>query len=101
MATYAELKSLFGHGPLIEKIEVAVCDKARAIMVEATPSPSRLAWASGAFANSQAEAARLVKYVLLANKVATLATILTVATQTSGDATIQANVDTAIDKFCP
>lgn len=94
MATYAELKSVFGYGPLIDKIEVAICDKARAIIAEATPSAARLAWAAGAFANSQAEAAKLVKYVLVANKAATLAAILGAM-----EPAVQSNVDAAIDKL--
>lgn len=96
MATYLELKSLFGEGPLVNKLEVAVCDKSRSILAEDTPSADRLAWASSALANSQTEAANLLKYVLVANKGLTLAQI-----QAATDAAIQTNVDTAVNKLHP
>lgn len=99
MATLAELKSLFGEGPLKDVVEVAICVKAVAIIAEATPSAARLAWAQGVFANSETEAKNLLKYVLAANDDKTVAQIWSAA---GGDAAaFQANVSTAIDKLYP
>jgi hypothetical protein len=96
MATYLELKSLFGNGPLRDKMEVALCDKARAILAEATPNAGRLAWVETVLSNTAAEAERVLKYVLAANKGLTTTQIMAAI-----DATLQTQVDTAIDKLHP
>jgi hypothetical protein len=45
MATYTELRALFGNDALRNRVEVALCLKVHAILQEATPSVERLAWA--------------------------------------------------------
>lgn len=97
MATYAELRGLFGHNELKNKVEVACIVAAEAIRGEGsgvTNHTNRLLWAKAAFANPKAPAVQMVMALLAANKDATTATI-TEAT----DAAIQTKVDAAIDLF--
>ena len=96
MATYAELKSLQGTGPLSDLVEVAVWVKATGIIGEASPSAGRLAWAESALVSSAVEASKLVPYLLAANKALTAGQILSAA-----DATVQAAVDAAVNKLHP
>ena len=96
MATYNELRLLFGESSLLFRVEVAVCIKAQAIFQEASPSAARLAWAESAFENTNAEAQKFLKYALAANKALTAAQILAAA-----DSALQSAVDAAIDKLYP
>jgi len=96
-ATYEELADLFANNQgLRAKVVVAATVKAEAIFAEATPSAARLQWAQDVLANPESVGNQLLSYVLAANKGATVA-VITGAT----DASIQANVDTAIDKMVP
>jgi len=94
MATYMELRSLIGLGTLHDKMEVAVCLKAYAILQEPTPSAARMAWAKQALQNPKAEADYLLTYALCANAGATVAQI-----QAASDASLQGNVDAAVNKL--
>lgn len=96
MATYAELKSLQGTGPLSDLVEVAVWVKAAAIIEEASPSAERLAWAESVLASSAAESAKLVPYLLAAKRDLTSGQILA-----ASDAAVQAAVDAAVNKLHP
>ena len=96
MATYMELRSLFGLGTLHDRVEVAVCLKAYAILQEATPSVGRLAWAKQALQGPGVEADYLLTYALCANSAATMAQI-----QSATDAALLANVVSAVDKLSP
>jgi len=98
MATYAELRALFGEGALANATEVAVVVKAQAIFSEATPSAARLAWAESALANTRSEAEKFLKYVLAANKALTVAQIRAAVTADPPTA-FQAQVDAAINKL--
>ena len=94
MATYVELRTLFGTGPLHDRMEVAVCLKAYAILQEATPSVARRDWAKQALQNPRAEADYLLTYALCANAALTVAQI-----QAATDAALLSNVGTAVDKL--
>lgn len=96
MATYNELRSLFGDGDLQNKVEVAVCVKAAAIIGEESPTAVRLAWVDTALTNTASQAVKILKYLLAANKDAELSVI-----QKVGEAAIQAKVDAIIDKLHP
>jgi len=96
MATYMELRSLFGVGTLHDKMEVAVCLKAYAVLQEATPSVARVAWAKETLQNPKAEADYLLTYALCANAALTVAQI-----QAATDAALLVNVAAAVDKLYP
>ena len=97
MATYTELRSLFGHGDLRNKIEVACIVAAEAIRtepIETVNHANRILWAKSAFANPGGIRDQMLMALLAANKDADVSTI-TVAT----DAVIQTKVDAAVDIF--
>lgn len=92
MATYLELHALRSNSDLIEKITVAVGKKAQGLLDGVGATSKQVAWANEAIANPKAKADALINYVLAKNSAATPAQI-TGAT----DATIQSNVDAAVD----
>lgn len=97
MATYAELRGLFGHNELKNKVEVACIVAAETIRGEdpgVANHTNRLLWAKAAFASPRNVAGQMVKALLAANKDAAT-TAITGAT----DAAIQTKVDAAIDLF--
>ena len=97
MATYDELRTLFGDDPLRNKIEVAVIVAAEAIRGEDANTPNhdnRLVWAKQAFDNPQGAATKMLMALLAANKDATVAQI-----QSATDEAIQTKVDAAVDVF--
>ena len=96
MATYNELRSLFGEGSLRNRVEVALCMKVHAILQEATPSAERLAWARTTLSNSYGEADSLLKYALAANAALTTAQLLG-----ASDAALLTAVGAAVDKLYP
>lgn len=96
MATYTELRSLIGDGTLHDKMEVAVCLKAYAVLQEATPSVARMAWAKQALQNPKVEADYLLTYALCANSALIISQI-----QATTDVVLQTNVDTAVNKLYP
>ena len=96
MATYMELRNLFGNDSLRNRVEVALCMKVHAILQEATPSGERLAWARGVLSNSYSEANSLLKYALAANAGLTLAQLLE-----ASDEALLAAVGAAVDKLYP
>ena len=100
MATYTELRALFGEGALVNATEVAVVVKAHAIFAEPAPSEARLAWADSVLANTRPEGAKLLKYALAANKGLSPAEIRSAVTADPPTA-FQATVDTAVDKLYP
>ena len=94
MATYNELRGLFTDSSLKNRIGVAVCIKAHAILQEATPVASRLAWAKAALIATDPEADYLLKYALAANAGLTYQQIIS-----ASDAALLVNVSTAVDKL--
>lgn len=94
MATYTELADLESNGTLRNKIRTAVLIKAQTLIDLASPTAAQLAWASDAIANVEAQTTKLFRYVLAASSSATAAQI-----QNATDATIQTNVNAAVDKL--
>lgn len=97
MATYMELRLLFGDGELLNRIEVACIVAAETIRVEdgdTTNHSSRLGWAEAAFTNPNAIRERMLKALLAANKDQDVATIRAVT-----DVALQSLVDGTIDLF--
>lgn len=97
MATYDELRTIKeqpGWGELVEKIRVAVGIKAGSILDEPTPSDNAKVFAQRALASpaTAADQGGIITYVISANNTATINQILNAL-----DATIQSNVDTAIE----
>ena len=91
MASYEELRALVSYAPLRHKIEVAVADVAVDIYGEATPVQSRKDWATVALDDPPSVARRLVHYVLIENKLLSVATL-----ESATDATIKSNVTDAV-----
>jgi len=95
MATYTELFD-FKADPdgtaFRNKVSVAVTKKAQALIDGATPTAAEIAWADAAIKAPLSKSNELVNYVLAANSTASIA-VITAAT----DATIQTNVDAAVD----
>lgn len=97
MATYSELRSLFGHDDLRNKIEVAVIVAAEAIRNEdggTANHANRLLWAKAAFVSPRSVAERMLMCLLAANKTQAVGTITG-----ASDATVQTAVDAAVNIF--
>lgn len=97
MATYDELRALFSHNVLRNRIEVACIVAAEAIRTEeagTTNHANRLLWAKQAFEQPRPVSERMLMALLAANRDADVAAI-TGAT----DVQIQAQVDAAVDLF--
>ena len=102
MATYTELTDLFGDGDLQKKVKFAVVEAARIVLKsEDTGTPfdqtagahdDRLVWAARALSSTSRTAEDVWKFVLAENKGASVAQI-----QGADDATIQTNVNGAVD----
>ena len=93
MATYTELRGVFGDGALISKVEVAVTIAANAVLSEVTPVSGRRAWAEAAMLNTGSEAMLMWKYMIAANAAVPVGSITG-----ASDATILAAVNASVDK---
>jgi hypothetical protein len=97
MATYLELRSLYGHGDLLNRIEVACIVSAETIRTEAdsvTNHANRLKWAKATYGSSRAAAEKMLMSLLAANKALTSAQLISVT-----DAALQTAVDSAVNIF--
>lgn len=97
MATYSELRALFNHRDLQNKVQVACIIAAEAIRGESDQTANhanRLTWAKATFANPDAMAERILMSILAAYKTSTTATILG-----ASDSAIQTAVDAAVNLF--
>ncbi len=97
MATYLELYSARNDSNLQDKVMVAITVAAEAIRVDVSPPANqtqREAWASAALANPESKLNEMMWALIAANKDATLNNILE-----ASDASIQTNVDDAVDLF--
>lgn len=90
MATYLELHALRSDSNLVDRVTVAVTIAAHDL-INASPTASQKAWASGALANPRRVAEDLMGYLLAANAPATVENI-----QVATDAAIQTNVNAAV-----
>lgn len=94
MATYTELFDLRSDSNLRNRVAVAACIKAQALLALASPTVKQVAWAVAAIGDPIGVADDLLNYVLAANKAATVAQIQAVT-----DANLQTAVDAAADKI--
>jgi hypothetical protein len=95
MATYEELAGYrtSPDGDLLRnKVAVAVAIKAQGLIDGGTPTAAEIAWADDAIKNPGNKAKEIFNYVVAKNNTATL-TQITTAT----DATLQTNVNDAVD----
>lgn len=92
MASYTELFDFNSNSAFRNRVAVAVTVKAQALIVAASPTAAQVAWANTALANPGAKAELLMRYVLAANKSASVAQI-----QAATDDTLQTHVNTAAD----
>ena len=97
MATYIEIRGLFGNSELRLLAEVACIVSAETIRLE-DPSTdnhaNRLLWAKAAFRNPRQIRDQMLMALLASNKDATVANILAVT-----DEAMQTLVDAAVDVF--
>ena len=97
MATYTELRGIFDHGELRNRIEVACVVAATAIRSEdagTTNHANRLVWARHVFSEPSMMSKRMHMALLGTNAGATVATITGVT-----DANLQTLVNAAVDTF--
>lgn len=97
MATYVELRQLFSHSELKNRIEVACIVAAESIRTEdgaVTNHANRLIWAKATFANPNSKRDEMLMGLLAANKDSTVEEITAVT-----DAALQTLVNAAVDVF--
>ena len=97
MATYLELRSLFGNGDLKNRIEVACIIAAEAIRTEAVETDNhanRLIWARQVFVSPRAVSERMLMALLAANEGVAVGSITG-----ASDAVLQARIDATVDMF--
>lgn len=97
MATYLELRQLYGHGDLLNRIEVACIVAAETIRTEAdsvTNHANRLKWAKAAYSAPRPAAEKMLMSLLAANKALTTVQLIGVT-----DAALQTAVDGAVNIF--
>lgn len=97
MATYVELRQLFGNGDLLNRIEVACIVAAEAIRVEDAGVPNhanRLLWAKATFQTPRPVAERMLMSLLAANKALTVQQLAGVT-----DEALQTAVGSAVNLF--
>ena len=91
MATYLEVRDLFNDSDLTNRVAVAVLVSVKD-KLEVTPTAAEKSYAAKVFASPQAEAKKILKYVLAVDNGSTVAQI-----QGASDAALQTNVDAVID----
>lgn len=97
MATYTELRQLFGDGDLKNRVEVACIVAAETIRTEGAEvdnHANRLVWARQAFNSPGAARDGMLKALLAVNKAVSVEAIQAVT-----DAALQTLVDAAVDIF--
>jgi uncharacterized membrane protein len=97
MATYIELRQLFGNGDLLNRIEVACIVAAETIQTEDAATvnhANRVLWAASVFSQSRPWAEKMLMALLAANRAATVQDI-TGAT----DETLQTLVNNTVNLF--
>ena len=97
MATYTELRQLYGNGDLINRIEVACIVAAEKIRTEdggTANHANRLVWAKATFGFTRRAAELMLMALLAANRALTTAQITGVS-----DEGLQTAVDSAVNMF--
>ena len=97
MATYTELRQLYAHGDLLNRIEVACIVAAEKIRTEDAGTANhvnRLLWAKATFGGSRRVAELMLMSLLAANRALTSAQLVGVS-----DEGLQTAVDGAVNIF--
>ena len=97
MATYIELRQLYSHSGLTNRIEVAVIVAAEKIRTEAFDVPNhanRLTWAKNTFSSTQRVADQMLMALLAAHRASTVQQLIDVT-----DEALQTAVDAAVNIF--
>ena len=97
MATYLELRALFGYNDLKNKVEVACIVAAETIRAEDAGTANhanRVLWAQQAFASPAGVGKKMLMALLAGNKATAVGTITG-----ASDSAIQTKVDAAVDLF--
>jgi len=97
MATYLEIRDLFAHADLHNKIEVACLVAANTISAEDAGTIShaeRVAWAKEALSSPSSTADKMLMAVLAVNNAVSTSGILS-----ADDATLQTAVDNSVNLF--
>ena len=94
MATYTELRTLFDNDNLRQRIGVALMIKAQSLLDGATPTADQRRWAQQIFSSPQAEADKMLKYLLAKNNTMTVAQIQAVT-----DAALSTQIDAVANQF--
>ena len=93
MASYVELHGIRNNGDLNRKVHVAIADVAYDILLlSPADTELRLAWAKEAIAAPASKTSEMISYILIENKGAAVAAILT-----ASDASVKTNISTAVD----
>lgn len=102
MATYTDLRQVFGDGYLLNKVDVAVAVKAQTIIDSGTATAEQLAWASQTLTSPRPQSEKFLKYILAVNKALEIGDPETGGTILgASDVAIQTNVNSAVDVFYP
>jgi hypothetical protein len=97
MATYLELRNLYAHGDLVNRVEVACIVAAEKIRVESDATANhanRALWAKETFGDTRGVASKMLMAVLAANRTLTVAQLVGAT-----DDAIQTAVDNAVNIF--
>ncbi len=95
MATYVELHDLLGSPTLDtvrKRIRVAIAVRAQTIAADQAATAGQKAWAKEALKNVTGHEEAVLRYILAANKAATVAAIIA-----ADDAAVQTQVDAAVN----
>ncbi len=93
MATYKELSALKNDNTeLLDRAMIAVIIKAQTLIDKVTPTAAEIAWANTAIHDPFRKARDLLNYVLAKNNASNIAAITG-----APDATLQSNIDDAVD----
>ena len=97
MATYTELRQLYSHTGLTNRIEVAVVVAAEKIRTEDSVTANhanRLVWAKQTFGSTRSAAEKMLMALLAAHRARTVEALIAVT-----DEDLQTAVDNAVDIF--
>ncbi len=92
MATYNEIFDLKNNNDLQHRIQVAVTKKAQTLLDKTTPTTNEVVWSGNALSGPEGMGQKILFYVLAKNSASSVAAITA-----ASDATIQSNVDAAVD----
>ena len=94
MATYSELRDLFGNSDMKNRTEVATVKAAEALLAGVTPSTGEVSWAAAVLSKPSTEARKAYMFILAANSDATVEQITG-----ASDAALQVNVNDVVSSL--